>query len=105
VAFVVVDAENVRRSTWPNLSQEQLVARARSWAERERHELLIVFDGEPPEEAPDLVASGRRSADDVIAELPGELWLVSSDRELRARVGRRAARVVGGGAFLRSLDV
>jgi hypothetical protein len=25
--LVVVDAENVRRSTWPNLSKEELVAR------------------------------------------------------------------------------
>jgi len=105
VALVVVDAENVRRSTWPNLSQEQLVERARRWSARERHELLIVFDGEPPEQAPDLLASGGRSADDVIAELPGEFWLVSSDRELRRRVEARAEHVVGGGTFLRSLDV
>ena len=32
VALVVVDAENVRRSRWPNLSREELVDRARAWA-------------------------------------------------------------------------
>jgi hypothetical protein len=105
VALVVVDAENVRRSTWPNRSREELVSRARMWAVRAGHELVIVFDGAPPEDAPDLLGSGRRSADDVIAEFPGPLWLVSSDRQLRERVGERAERLVGGGSFLRSLDV
>jgi hypothetical protein len=105
LARVVVDAENVRRSTWPNLSPDELVARARRWARRESHELLVVFDGAPPQDAPDLVGSGRRSADDVIAELPGPFWLVSSDRGLRERVGDRAQRLVGGGSFLRRLDV
>ena len=28
-------------------------------------DLLVVFDGDPPEEAPDLLGSGVRSADDV----------------------------------------
>ena len=68
-------------------------------------DLLVVFDGPPPEEAPDLVGSGRRSADDVIAELEGPFWLVSSDRGLRDRVGDRAERIVGGGSFLRQLRV
>ena len=100
---VVVDAENVRRSAWPNLSRDDLVSRARAWAEREGAELLIVFDGDAPEDAPDLVGSGRRSADDLIAELDGPFWLASSDRELRERVGPRAERFVGGGSFLAEL--
>jgi hypothetical protein len=79
------------------------VSRARAWAEREGTALLIVFDGAPPEEADDLVGSGGRSADDVIAELDGPFWLVTSDRELRARVGARAERVTGGGSFLEAL--
>ena len=65
--------------------------------------LLIVFDGDPPEDAPDLVGSGRRTADDLIAELDGPFWLASSDRELRERVGRRAERFLGGGSFLTEL--
>ena len=102
---VVVDAENVRRSAWPNLSRNDLVSRARAWAEREGAELLVVFDGDPPEVAPDLLGSGRRSADDVIAELDGPFWLVSSDRGLRDRVTGRAERLIGGGSFLRELGV
>jgi hypothetical protein len=99
-----VDAENVRRSTWPNVSKAELVARSRAWAEREGAELLIVFDGDPPEEARDLLASGARSADDVIAGLDGPFTLVTSDRGLRERVGERAERLVGGGTFLRDIE-
>jgi hypothetical protein len=102
--LLVVDAENVRRSAWPNVSKEELVARARAWAEREQADLLVVFDGDPPEDAPDLIGSGRRSADDVIAELDGPFWLASSDRGLRDRVGARAERLLGGGSFLRELE-
>jgi hypothetical protein len=100
---IIVDAENVRRSTWPNLSKRELVSRARAWARERDAELLVVFDGEPPEEAGDLVGSGARSADDVIAELPGPFWLATSDRALRERVGERAEGVIGGGSFLRDI--
>ena len=105
MALVVVDAENTRRSQWPNLSREELARRAREWAGREGHELLVVFDGAPPEDAPDLV--GSRNADDAIVELALELgspwWLVTSDRVLRERVGDRPARVIGGGSFVRTI--
>ena len=100
---IVVDAENVRRSTWPNLSKRELVSRARAWAREQDAELHVVFDGDPPEEADDLLGSGARSADDVIAELPGPFWLATSDRVLRERVGERAERVIGGGSFLREI--
>jgi len=103
--LVVVDAENVRRSTWPNLSKEELVDRCRTWASDEGTRLLVVFDGPPPEDAPDLLGSGSRSADDVIAELDGPFSLVSSDRGLRERVAGRAERLIGGGSFLRQLGV
>ena len=105
MTLVVVDAENVRRSTWPNLSKEELVRRSREWAEQQGVPLLVVFDGAPPEEAPDLVGSGGRSADDVIAELDGPFTLVTSDRGLRERVGDRAGRTIGGGSFLGELGV
>jgi hypothetical protein len=101
---VVVDAENVRRSAWPNLSKEELVERARAWAEREAADLLVVFDGDPPEVAPDLLGSGRRSADDVIALLDGPFTLVTSDRGLRDRAADKAERIIGGGSFLRELE-
>jgi hypothetical protein len=105
VALVVVDAENVRRSRWPNLSREELVQRARDWASREGHDLLIVFDGEPPEVAPDLV--GGPSADDEIVELARTFddpwWLVTSDRGLRERVGGAAERIIGGGSFVQTI--
>jgi hypothetical protein len=110
VALVVVDAENVRRSLWPNLSKERLVELARRWAAAGGHELLVVFDGHAPEEAPDLVSTGRESADDWIAREAAALlsagrpfWLVTSDRELRTRASEGAERVIGGGTFARRL--
>jgi hypothetical protein len=104
---VLVDAENVRRSRWPNLSKQELVERVRAWAAEQGVDHLIVFDGEPPEQAPDLVA-GRPTADDWLAEHAREYvpyWLVTSDRELRQRAGREAERIVGGGTFLKELGV
>jgi hypothetical protein len=105
VALVVVDAENTRRARWPNLTQDELVRRAREWAASEGHGLLVVFDGPPPEDAPDLV--GSDDADDAIAALAPELdppwWLVTSDRRLRTRVARGPARVIGGGTFVRMI--
>jgi hypothetical protein len=105
VALVVVDAENVRRSLWPNLSREELVARARAWAAREGNDLLIVFDGSPPELASDLV--GSPNADDAIVELAETFdtpwWLVTSDRGLRERLADAPERVIGGGSFVRTI--
>jgi hypothetical protein len=106
VARVYVDGENVRRSTWPNVSRERLVELARGWAENGGHELVVVFDGGAPEEADDVVGSGSETADEwLVREAVGRdgFWLVTSDRELRRRVGDRAARVIGGGSFLREL--
>jgi hypothetical protein len=95
---VLVDAENVRRSRWPNLTGDELVERSREWAAREGVEVEVVF--EPP----------TGTADDVIAERARTLaatgtpyWLVTSDRGLRERAGGRAARVVGGGAFVETI--
>jgi hypothetical protein len=105
LALVVVDAENVRRSIWPNLSREELVARARGWAAREGHELLVVFDGDPPEDAPDLAGSAYAD-DEVVARVEsalGAVWVVSSDRELRGRVQGRAEQILGGGSFVRAI--
>jgi hypothetical protein len=105
MALVVVDAENVRRSLWPNVSRAELVRRARAWASDAGHELLVVFDGEPPEDALDLI--GAANADDRIAALAPGLdrpwWLVTSDRGLRTRVGTAPERILGGGSFARMI--
>jgi len=106
---VVVDAENVRRSVWPNVSRERLVELVRRWAEGHDCDVLVVFDG-PAEDAGGgrvrVVGTSGESADDRIAREVGELdryWLVTSDRELRQRAGGGAERVVGGGSFVREL--
>jgi len=105
LALVVVDAENARRSLWPNLTADELIARARTWATREGHELLVVFDGVAPFDAPDV--AGSPYADDEIAarveRAVGLVWVVTSDRELRRRVENRAERVLGGGSFVRAI--
>lgn len=91
---VIIDAENVRRSLWPNIGRGELVERAEAWAAREGRRALVVFEGE--ETADDLIA--RWAADPE-----GPYWLVTSDRELRERAGAGAERVIGGGAFARML--
>jgi predicted RNA-binding protein with PIN domain len=107
--LVLVDAPNVRRSLWPNLSPERLVELLAEWAEREGVEAVAVFDGPAPApvEGVEVVGTGQESADDWItrraAELSEPYVLVTSDRELRERAGARAERVVGGGAFAETL--
>jgi hypothetical protein len=114
--LVFVDANNVRRSQWPNLTDEELVERVRSWAERHGHESVIVFDRTAPggvvgserlDERTTLVGSDQESADEwLIGEVPAHpgAWLVTSDRALREAAGGSAGRVIGGGSFLRELE-
>jgi hypothetical protein len=109
MAFVLVDARNVLRSVWPNIPERELVDRCCAWAAREGHEAVVVFDGSAPgggRAGCEVVGTGRESADDWIARraaepVQGELWVVTSDRELRGRVP--GARLLGGGAFAREL--
>jgi predicted RNA-binding protein with PIN domain len=107
--IVLVDAPNVRRSLWPNLSPDRLVELLAQWAETEGAEAIAVFDGPAPPgvEGVEVVGTGRESADDWItrraAELAEPYVLVTSDRELRDRAGGNAERVIGGGAFARDL--
>ena len=112
VVTVFVDAENVRRSRWPNVTREELVGLCRDWAEAERCRVVVVFDGRPPEVDPgpgcELVGSNGGSADDTIVREAqararlGPVWVATSDRGLRARlVG--VQRLVGGGSFLAEL--
>jgi hypothetical protein len=89
-----VDAENVRRSLWPNIPRDELSELVEACAEREGVDARVVFEGD--ETADDRIA---REA----AEVEGLYWLVTSDRELRERAGGGAERVIGGGAFAREL--
>ncbi len=103
----MVDARNVLRSKWPNIPEAELVERAQRWAADRGHRAVIVFDGRAPAGA---VGTGHESADDWLtreaarlAEAGEPFWLVTSDRELRDRAGRKAERVIGGGTFAREL--
>ena len=94
MATVLVDAENVRRSLWPNMPGEELMERSAAWGEREAHDVQVVWEG-------------SESGDDQIARLVKELeppvWVVTSDRGLRVRVHDYAERIIGGGSFAREL--
>ena len=110
----LIDAENVRRSEWPNIGPEELVELVRAWAEQTGSQALIVFDGKPPDVDAGLglkvVGARGETADDRIArdadnlvQLGRPYRLVTSDRGLRARAGDAAFDLVGGGTFARTL--
>jgi hypothetical protein len=92
VATVLVDAENVRRSLWPNIPKDELVALCDAWAGSEGHDVEIVWEAD--ESADDRIARDVR-------ELEPPVWVVTSDRELRVRVDPYAERIIGGGSFAR----
>jgi predicted RNA-binding protein with PIN domain len=112
---VLVDAENVRRSKWPNVSRDRLVELCDAWAESNGRELVVVFDGPPPATAPSdrvrlVGAAPGETADEwlvrearALSERVERFWLVTSDRELRDLAGPYAQRTIGGGSFLREL--
>ena len=104
MARVFVDARNVLRSQWPNVPEDELVRRCVDWAQRHGHDLVLVFDGQAPSGG---IGTGAESADDwLIREVPRYpgAWLVTSDRALREAAGGNAARLVGGGGFLKELE-
>lgn len=112
--IVLVDGRNVQRSQWPNLSDRELVKRCCRWARREGVPAVIVFDGRTDAagdgELCTVVPVVGETADDWLIRVTAELrerdipfWLVTSDRELRARASRGAERVIGGGGFLKLL--
>jgi predicted RNA-binding protein with PIN domain len=92
---VLVDGENVRRSLWPNIPQDELEILAARWGEEHGHAVIVVWEE-------------RESADDRIVRdvrrVEPPVWVVTSDRELRERIGGRVERVIGGGSFARELD-
>ncbi|MFN2472278.1 MAG: hypothetical protein ABR583_15095 [Gaiellaceae bacterium] len=114
MTIALVDARNVLRSCWPNLSETELVAGCGRWAESERLQALAVFDGTTAgvsaHAACAILETGKASADDWIAALTATMvergqpyWLVTSDRELRERAGGGAERTIGGGTLARLL--
>jgi hypothetical protein len=109
VTIVLVDARNVLRSRWPNLTEDEVVRGTEGWARDEDVDAVVVFDGGAPGMDTPLrvVGTGRESADDWITREAERLaaaheryWLVTSDRELRERAGGDAERLIGGGAFV-----
>jgi hypothetical protein len=106
---VLVDAENVRRSAWPNVSAARLVELCRQWADRNETDVIVVFDYDAPREADTArcrVIGPGETADDWLAREARSFtpyWLVTSDRALRERAGLAAERTIGGGSFLREL--
>lgn len=94
VATVLVDAENVRRSLWPNMSGDELLERSTAWGRLEGHDVEVVWEGS--ESGDDQIASRVR-------ELEPPVWVVTSDRGLRDRVRDHAERIIGGGSFAREL--
>jgi len=94
MATVLVDAENVRRSRWPNIPADELEELCQTWGDAHGHEVVVVWEG--AESADDRIARD-------VAALESPAWVVTSDRELRKRVGDRAERIIGGGAFAREL--
>jgi predicted RNA-binding protein with PIN domain len=94
VATVLVDAENVRRSLWPNIPPDELEALCARWAEQHGHDVLVVWEG--TDTADDRIAH-------KVTELAPPVWVVTSDRELRGRVDAHTERILGGGSFAREL--
>ncbi|MBM3679699.1 MAG: NYN domain-containing protein, partial [Actinobacteria bacterium] len=45
MSAMIVDAENVRRSLWPNLGRDDLVALCGARAAAEGVDVIVVFDG------------------------------------------------------------
>jgi hypothetical protein len=84
----------VRRSVWPNIPREELVELVADWAKREGVDAELVFEGD--ETADDRIARETAALDEPY-------WLVTSDRGLRERAGRRAERVIGGGTLAHEL--
>jgi hypothetical protein len=94
VATVLVDGENVRRSVWPNIGRPELERLVHVWARDQGHDGQVVWEK-------------HLTADDAIAaavrRLARPLWVVTSDRGLRARVKQHVDRIIGGGSFAREL--
>jgi predicted RNA-binding protein with PIN domain len=122
--MVIVDGNNVIGSRpdgwWRDRAgaTRALVEQLGGWADREREDVLVVFDGRRPDgvPAPPRVdvrfaeRSGPNAADDLIAALvaadvePAALQVVTSDADLARRVAEHGASVLGARGFRDGLD-
>jgi hypothetical protein len=94
VAIVLVDGENVRRSTWPNIGRRDLETLCGRWGRQHGHDVVVVWESD--ESADERIAREARL-------VSGPVWVVTSDRALRERVRPFVEHFVGGGAFVREL--
>jgi predicted RNA-binding protein with PIN domain len=121
--LVVVDGNNVMGSRpdgwWRDRpgAARRLVAQLGEWAARAGQDVLVVFDGAPPDQPapPPRVEvrvarrRGRDAADDDIVAFvaadaaPERLRVVTSDAELARRVRASGAEVVGARELLDQL--
>ena len=67
----LVDAENIRRSTWPNIGKEELVELVRAWAEATNSPALVVFDGQAPSTDAGLLVKVVSAAQVAFTAPPG----------------------------------
>jgi predicted RNA-binding protein with PIN domain len=115
-ARLIVDGNNVIGSRpdgwWRDRAgaTRALVERLGAWADED---LIVVFDGRPPDGLPDpprvdvrfAARGGPNAADDVIAALvagdpePETLRVVTSDADLARRVREHGAEVLGARGF------
>lgn len=108
---IIVDGQNVRRSTWPNVEEQRLVDELERWASSEHDdaELVVFFDARSA-----VARSGGRAdvrlvpyADDELVTLAREragagyvVLVATSDRELRRRLEAVGAEIPWGGGRL-----
>lgn len=107
MARLIVDGNNVMGSR-PDGWWRDRPGAARRLADEiaaVEQEAIVVFDGPPSFDAPHVLFSGPQSADDVIEEMAdASSTVVTSDRELAARVRAHGASVIGAGTFLTRLS-
>ena len=118
----IVDASNVFGSRpdgwWRDRrgALARLVAEVASWQAESGESVLVVADGHPNDDLPEGTLDGvelryahsgaRDAADDEIVRIvaglrsPASATVVTSDRDLRARVAALGAAVEGAGTFL-----
>jgi predicted RNA-binding protein with PIN domain len=98
----------------------RLLGRLQGLARTDGEPVLLVLDGRPLGDVPEgdhdgvevryATRRGPNAADDRIVELlgarddRGDVTVVTSDRDLRRRVGDLGATVVGAGSLLQRLD-
>ena len=126
VERLIVDGMNVigsRPTGWwrdRDRAKRELIATLQDFADASGASVTVVLDGRPLADVPEgshdgvrvLYAPrrGRNAADDRIVELvegdaePDSLIVVTSDRELRRRVQRFGADVLGSSQLLRRIE-